>query len=597
MKRMIWLYIFVCFSQAYAYVATRTEFDQKLSWDSRGSRLDIYVNPQPIGNNTSSITSSDVQTIMNEVVSAWEPISPYDLDVYYSSNLPSVGQSRTVRFSEDEAYFGSSVVAITTISHSASTGKIYSADILINSSSNTPTIITGDKSVSGGSFAYLGDVLSHELGHFLGLGHSDVFGSSMVFSVSKGQHDPHNDDKAGLDDIYSHLQTGGTISGSVITGAGVAVFGAHVQAISYTTGKAVAGVFSESDGSFNINELPLDDSYLIYISPPKGIENLPTYYQSIQTKLCGDKDFAPSFFTKCDSSERGKPQVISLSSQSSVNVGSVTIRCDESVNPTYLYAKNQAQPYEVQKVTRFNTNANLGATHIGYFSESEISEGTLGNGDELSIDLTEYTVNTDTSYYLNIKLITKEIGTAIGLQAKLYNYNGTLIQTKDISTGSLSEVETDLEFDVLLSTTTSNNFFTVKLYPRYISPSLTNDIFGDVGTMSNKNATYLMLTSIKYISNGSYAYNLKDSAPYEDNYYCSEGESVVTARPNALNSNTSGVDTDKFLGEQEANALSCGTIDIDPNNNGSGGLLSFSIGLLLAIVFSLSRRKSYDFFV
>ena len=82
---------------------------------------------------------------------------------------------------------------------------------IINGSITNPNTFTDDKSVSGGYYAYLGDVLSHEMGHFLGLGHSEVFGSTMIFSVFKGQHTIHNDDIAGLDHLYSHLNKGGRI--------------------------------------------------------------------------------------------------------------------------------------------------------------------------------------------------------------------------------------------------------------------------------------------------------------------------------------------------------------------------------------------------
>lgn len=598
MKKIVAFLIFTFSIQAFCYVATRTEYNQKLHWESRSTSLDIYVNPVPEGYNSTSITSQDIQTIMNEVAQSWSAVSPYSLDVSYTQNLPSLGTGKTVRFSSDSSYFGSGVLAVTTVSHSASTGKIYSADILVNGSASNPNMFTADKSVSGGYYAYIGDALSHEIGHFMGLGHSDVFGSSMVFSVFKGQHIPHSDDKAGLEDLYSHLGTGGTISGSVITGNGIQVFGAHVQAISYKTGKAVAGVFSESDGTFTIKDLPKNDSYLIYVLPPRGIDNLPVYYQSIQTRFCSGRSFVPSFYTKCGASEKGKPQVISLESESHVSIGAVSVRCDESVNPSYLYSKVQQAEYEVQRVTRFNKDQLMGATHVGYFSSEEITKENLGSGDELVIDFTEYNVETDTNYYLNIKLITKEIGSAIGLYAHLYDYNDNLVATKDLGYGSFNERETDLEFDLLLSTNSLENRYKIKLFPRDLSTNEANELFASKEVMTNTNATYLMLTSVKYFQNGVYqTYALKNSFPYEDNYYCTEGEATVTARPNALNSSVVSSESSGGDVEQGLNAMSCGTIDIDQDGNSSGGMMSFTLGALLALLFGLARRKSNDFFV
>lgn len=595
-KYFIFLLLFLI-KNSFAYVATRTEYNQNLVWDSRSDTLDIYVDARPVGGNSSSLTESKVKNIVDEVISSWEVYSPYKLEHSYTTNLPSIATSRTIRFTDDASYFGSGVLAVTSVSHSAATGKIYSADILINGSTTNPNTFTDDKSVSGGYYAYLGDVLAHEMGHLLGLGHSDVFGSTMVFSVFKGQHTLHTDDISGLDYLYSNINQGGSITGEVITGEGIPVFGAQVQAISYNDGSVIAGVFSESDGSFVINELPKNNSYLIYILPPRGVENLPIYYQSIQTRYCSGSSFVPSFFTKCGGSNKGRPQVISLEDNSSVDIGSVTIRCDEGMDPLYLYGKAKNEKVNIQKVSNYNKKNALGATYVGYFSKNEISNGLIGTGDKLEIDLRDYTVPEDTLYYLNIKLVTKEIGSAMGLFANIYDANDNLITSQDISYGPYSERETDLEFNINLSTDEAQNLFTVEVFPRSLSNTELNEIFANYSVMTNENSTYLALTSIKSYQSGEYkAFALKDSAPYEDNYYCSEGEASVTARPNVYSS----AEADGISKDSEANApnaMSCGTIDIDQGGGPSGGMMSFSLGVLIIFLMAFMGRKSNDFFV
>lgn len=599
MKIKFLFLLFIIINNAFAYVATRTEYNQNLKWDDSSQSLDIYVDPTPIGMNTSSLSEEEIEDIVNETISTWNQYSPYTLDHTFTDNLPPLATSRSIRFSNDTSYFGSGVLAVTSISHSAATGKIYSADILINDSITNPNTFTDDESVSGGYYAYLGDVLSHEVGHLMGLGHSEVFGSTMVFSVFKDQHSIHSDDISGLDYLYEHLNDGGNISGTIITGNGVAVFGAQVQAISYKTGKVVAGVLTETNGAFSINELPKDDSYLIYVLPPRGVDNLPAFYQSIQTRYCSGNSFVPSFFTRCGAASNGKPQAIELSeTESSVDVGSITIKCDEGLDPNYLFSKGQNSTLTIQKVTQFNKEKALGSTHIGYFSNTDIANELNADGDKLEIDLREFTVPEDTLYNLNIKLITKEIGSAFGLYANIYDYNNNLIQSADISYGSLFERETDLEFNLSLSLDESENVFTIKVFPRSISSTELNEIFANHTTMSNKNSTYLVLTSIKSYQNGIYkTYGLKNSYPYEDNYYCTEGEATVTARPNVVSGTSLGESTSEDEATEQPNAMSCGTLDVDSGSGPGGGAMSFGLGLVLIFLMRFTGRKTNDFFV
>ena len=104
-------------------------------------------------------------------------------------------------------------------------------------------------------------------------------------------------------------------------------------------GKVFSGVLSEQNGTFVINNLDTEDSYYIYVLPPRAIENMPSYYASIQTMYCSGKPYVPSFFTKCGGREKGRPQSIYLGNKTTVDIGNVSIRCDEGVRPDYLYEK------------------------------------------------------------------------------------------------------------------------------------------------------------------------------------------------------------------------------------------------------------------
>ncbi|RYZ08010.1 MAG: matrixin family metalloprotease [Myxococcales bacterium] len=73
-------------------------------------------------------------------------------------------------------------LALTTLIYDAKTGEIYDADIEVNTfQSNMVTSGVGPSDIDFNS------VITHELGHFLGLSHSDAQGSTMHRSYAPGQ--------------------------------------------------------------------------------------------------------------------------------------------------------------------------------------------------------------------------------------------------------------------------------------------------------------------------------------------------------------------------------------------------------------------------
>lgn len=166
-----------------------------------------------------------------------------------------------------------------------STGALISADIFLNT--------TFQWSVASGGQTSRFDVVSimtHEIGHLLGLGHSalgettssgggrSVTGKrAVMFPIAYGpgsieDRTIEDDDIAGITDIYGGSAADsdhGSIGGRVtLNGAGV--FGAHITAINITTGEMVSGFSLTNAGDFAIGALkpgvylvraePLDDA-------------------------------------------------------------------------------------------------------------------------------------------------------------------------------------------------------------------------------------------------------------------------------------------------------------------------------------------------
>jgi len=173
----------------------------------------------------------------------------------------------------------------TSFQTNATTGALISADIFLNT--------TFQWSVASGGQTSRFDVLSimtHEIGHLLGLGHSalgettssgggrSVTGKrAVMFPIAYGPGTIEDrtieaDDIAGITDIYGGSAAEselGSIGGRVtLNGAGV--FGAHITAVNISTGEMVSGFSLNNAGDFAIGALkpgvylvraePLDDA-------------------------------------------------------------------------------------------------------------------------------------------------------------------------------------------------------------------------------------------------------------------------------------------------------------------------------------------------
>lgn len=177
-------------------------------------------------------------------------------------------------------------LGVTTFTIDRTTGALVEADIFLNSTFDWSTAAAGEANRFD-----VQSVLTHEIGHLLGLGHSllgetevrptggrRVLGKASVmfpFAFSVGttlDRVLQDDDKAGIAATYptsQFLATKGSISGRVtLDGAGI--FGAHVVAFNTKTQELVGGFSLNATGQFAIDGLtpgvyvlraePLDDA-------------------------------------------------------------------------------------------------------------------------------------------------------------------------------------------------------------------------------------------------------------------------------------------------------------------------------------------------
>ena len=174
------------------------------------------------------------------------------------------------------------VLAATSFDFDDNTGELVEADIFFNSFFEWSTAAAGDATRFD-----LESVAVHEIGHFLGLGHSAigetelrpeggrrVLGSGAVmFPISLGRGEIADrvlqpDDIAGVSDLYpegNFDDTTGGVRGRVSRGA-TAVVGAHVVAFNLRTRALVGGFSLNNQGEFQILGLA-PGPYLVRVEP------------------------------------------------------------------------------------------------------------------------------------------------------------------------------------------------------------------------------------------------------------------------------------------------------------------------------------------
>ena len=138
------------------------------------------------------------------------------------------------------------------------TGLISEADIALNPSAQFSTDGTFD--------TYdLESVLTHELGHLLGLEHSALVGATMqprlalngLYTVPAfSPRTLSEDDRAGARSLYGPRTGLGAIAGTVSYAGGAPAYGAHVWAQDSATGRSIAGSITSQSGSYLIEDLP-----------------------------------------------------------------------------------------------------------------------------------------------------------------------------------------------------------------------------------------------------------------------------------------------------------------------------------------------------
>ena len=338
----------VSFAAADAYVRIRIN-GKNLAWSN--PNISWHLNTAGSDN----ISDDSHIAAIEHGFQVWEDVTGSTYNFTRGADTESIDPSPTgthiVGFDETNSsgFFppGSGIVAITAISFNTSNGNILDADILFNGSQ---FVFSTDG--SPGTFD-VQDVLTHEIGHFIGLDHSPQVTGTMWPFVSTGQWLHRSltaDEEAGA----SAIATAGTaakLTGTIQRSAGsTKIPGALVSAIRVDDGRLMGMAMTNNSGIFSLKGIPAAD-YWLHVTPLEGgmTEAHLTGNGDVET------DFASDFYGGF-----GSPTVYTLDTGATLDVGTLDMGSDitmrDNANGAVLLKRGQASV-----VTIFGTGFESGA--------------------------------------------------------------------------------------------------------------------------------------------------------------------------------------------------------------------------------------------
>ena len=262
----------------------------------------------------------------------------------------------------------------------ATTGEIFDVDIVVNPT----TEFSLDRSLEGKD---IWRTVTHEVGHFIGLGHNAIIGSIMYGYFSLGGtfigRALHDVDIIGASASYptdAFLEQRGSISGSV-TKSGSPAFGLQVSALNeagVVVGSSISGA-----SSYDVNAVP--NGYASSSGDFRIAGLLPGTYSIVVEPLDGPADIqmrAPfgdggtGLFVENDVTASAPAGPVSVIAGATVALGSVEVEPRSETSPnldTVSYAALAGESFEAPAVITVGTSPFLAL----FFGENLVGESAF----------------------------------------------------------------------------------------------------------------------------------------------------------------------------------------------------------------------------
>ena len=343
-----YLFLFLLFStfiveQAQSYVPTLTPKGTPIRWKGP-VKLRIAGN----SSNSSYFAPGPFFDSVVAGLNRWKAASDNRVEFDYwqgtdAKKYPTTNEFdglSTISFASNSKHppqLSTHILGVTQVWYQPDTGEIWDVDITLNDRDfiftndpkNTSGYGGGELLNHGGkNQVYIENVITHELGHALGLSHSGGLQSTMLFMESPEQAYLGCDDKIGIQALYGAPNTRGSLTGFVKNELGAAVFGAHIVAISQNRGVVLATALTDSSGRYTLQALEPGPYFLAAEPFYAGPTALPPYYSEINTNFCRNKTpFGRSFLTEADGNQL---QTFEVESGKTTQATELTVHCNDS---------------------------------------------------------------------------------------------------------------------------------------------------------------------------------------------------------------------------------------------------------------------------
>ncbi len=289
-----------------AYTVGLSQSGASLRWAS-GQKLYLAGNPS----GSHELSDGFFRSAVVSALMQWKKSTNglFDFDYWqgtdsadYPTAMNSDGLSTIFFASRGNIRPDPQVIGYTQTTFNVDTGNLVETDTFLNDVNFTFTENqqdTSSASAGGKSRVYAANVITHELGHAIGLSHTGSINASMLYVEYRDQSEVGCDDVSGARALYG---TPGQVAlrGRIVSGSGAGQAGIQVSAISLERGIPLANAVTSSSGSYSIAGLP-PGRYALIAEVFRGDKNsIPAQQvRSSGLGLCGlSSEFEKQFVHK-----------------------------------------------------------------------------------------------------------------------------------------------------------------------------------------------------------------------------------------------------------------------------------------------------------